>query len=643
MLMTFIHFIWINLYPKIKKNTPPSPLRLPIIGNLHQLGSAPHRSLKALAQKHGSLMLLHLGSVPVLIVSSAESAKEIMKTHDVIFSNRPKLNIPNIISYCGKAISFAPYGDYWRQSKSIYVLHLLNSRKVQMFRHVREDETNLMTNKIKSTLGSVIDLSEILKTLTNNVICRSVLGRKYGEEKLMDHMNELTELLDVFSVGNYIPSLSWVDRVSGLEAMAIKNHEVFDKFIQSVIEERLDRNRKMIDDEGISYGDKDVVGMLLEVQKEQATTDVTVHSDTIKVLILEMFVAGTDTAFISLEWAISELIRHPRVMKKIQQEVRKIGQGRPKITEEDLENAQHPYLKAVMKEAMRLHTPVPLLVPRESTQDVKVMGYGIRAGTQVLINAWMISRDHAIWEEPEEFKPERFLNNDIDYKGLHFEFLLFGAGKRGCPGIEFFAMALINLAVANLVYKFEFKIPNDGRVEELDMVESTGITIHRKNPLLFGSLLQHVTGSDACIEQLQFSLQRLVLVMFDCDDVCFGRKKQKTAVVVEHRWCLASIRIGQQVVAATSKSSMKMVISFWFKIETEQKRTTIVEMCSVMLQVCYSDVFGQKQINEGSRKKKSSSRNLQQVYLWGSRGLLFHYETETRVVKDGDLEGGQKE
>lgn len=195
-----------------------------------------------------------------------------------------------------------------------------------------------------------------------------------------------------------------------------------------------------------------------------------------------MFVAGTDTTFTVLEWAISELIRHPRVMIKLQQEVREIAKGRSKITEDELDNIKHPYLKAVINEAMRLHAPLPLLLPRESTHDVKLMGYDIAAGTQVIINAWMISRDPAKWEDPDEFKPERFLDSNIDYKGLDFEFIPFGAGRRGCPGIQF-AMAITKLALANLVYKFNFKLPNKGTVEELDISESSGLTVHRKNPL----------------------------------------------------------------------------------------------------------------------------------------------------------------
>lgn len=294
-LMIFIRFIWISSNSKTTKNLPPSPFRLPIIGNLHQLGLAPHRSLKTLAHKHGSLMLIHLGSVPVVVASSAEAAGEIMKTHDVIFSNRPKMTIPYIISYGAKSVGFAPYGEYWRQSKSIYVVHLLSSRKVQMFRRVREDETNLMIDKIQDTLDCVIDLSKILMSLTNDVICEAVLGRKYGDGKFMDQMKELMELLGVFSVGDYVPSLSWVDRLSGLEARARKTAKNLDEFLESVIENRLDMNRNIIGDQ--SVGCQDIVDILLEIQREQATTNVIAHKDVIKAFIL---VRKTSKGFIFL-------------------------------------------------------------------------------------------------------------------------------------------------------------------------------------------------------------------------------------------------------------------------------------------------------------------------------------------------------
>lgn len=193
-----------------------------------------------------------------------------------------------------------------------------------------------------------------------------------------------------------------------------------------------------------------------------------------------MFVVGTDTTCTLLEWTMAELIRNPKVMCKLQNEVREIGRGKSSISEDDLQKMQ--YLKAVIKETLRLNTPVPLLVRRESREDVKVMGYDIAAGTQVLINAWAIGRDPSLWDKPQEFRPERFVNSPIDFRGLHFEFIPFGAGRRGCPGIQF-ALVVNELALANLVHKFDFALPGGDRMEDLDMTEVSGITVHKKSPL----------------------------------------------------------------------------------------------------------------------------------------------------------------
>ncbi|KAJ0785573.1 putative cytochrome P450 [Helianthus annuus] len=168
-------------------------------------------------------------------------------------------------------------------------------------------------------------------------------------------------------------------------------------------------------------------------------------------------------------------------MKKLQHEVTEVAQGRHIIAEEDLEKMH--YLKAVIKESLRLHMPAPLLLPQISTQDVKLMGYDIPARTQVIVNAWAIGRDPMLWEEAEEFRPQRFLKNKIDYKGLHFEWLPFDAGRRTCPGIQF-GVAIMELAVANIVYKFDVGLPNGVKHEDLDMSEKYGVLLHKKSPLV---------------------------------------------------------------------------------------------------------------------------------------------------------------
>ncbi|KAJ0765862.1 putative cytochrome P450 [Helianthus annuus] len=455
---------------KSHKRLPPSPPKLPLIGNLHQLGSSPHRTLQVMAQTYGPLMLIHLGTVPILIASSVGAAREILKTHDVTFASRPKLNIPSRISYASKDIAFSPYGEYWRHVKSIAVLHLLSNKRVQSYRYVREEEMSLMMEKIRRDGKLVVNLSELLVSLTNNVVCRVSLGKRYDGRNFKNLLERTMTVLGSFSVGSYIPSLRWVDKLSGLEKKVDEVVKEFDEFLEGVIIEH--EQKKEVGAQG-----PDLVDILLEIQRDNLT-GFSIERDTIKAIVMDLFSAGTDTTFTSLQWAICELLRHPQAMKEMQQEALKIGQGRSMIVEDDLEKM--PYLKAVLKETLRLHTPNPLLVPRESTQDVKLLGYDIPSGTQVFINAWAIARDPSVWEAPEEFRPERFLNKPIDYKGFHFEFLPFGAGRRGCPGIQF-AMTVNELVLANLVYKFDLSLMGE---DELDMSETFGITVHKKSPIL---------------------------------------------------------------------------------------------------------------------------------------------------------------
>ena len=215
-------------------------------------------------------MLLHFGSVPILVVSSADAAEEIMKNQDLKFANRPKPSMFGKLMYNYKDVAMAPYGEYWRQMKSTLVLHLLSNKRVQSFHYVREEETSLMIEKIKQCYdsSSSVNLSEVFAKLTNDVICRVALGNKYGEgeggREFKELLEELGELLGVISVGDYIPWLSWVNQVNGLDARAEKVAKQLDDFLEGVIEEHLNFERK----EGHDHALNDFVDVLLWIQKE---------------------------------------------------------------------------------------------------------------------------------------------------------------------------------------------------------------------------------------------------------------------------------------------------------------------------------------------------------------------------------------
>ncbi|CAL1390573.1 unnamed protein product [Linum trigynum] len=478
LLPLFLISTWLIVFRKPKtNNTPPSPFKLPILGNLHQLGSHPHRSLQSMAQRHGPIMLLHLGHAPMVVISSPESAKEILKTHDLTFANRTDSIISRRLFYNYRDLSLSPYGEYWRQMRSICVMQLLSTKKVQSFRSVREEEANLMAGLIqaRSGSGSPVDLGELFAGLTEDVISRVAFGRKY--RKLKEMLKEMAVLLGIFNVADFVPWMGWINRFNGLNDRVERVFGEFDRFLDEIVDEHVAARGRQGNEKTEELEQRDFVDVLLDAQQENELMD----RDSIKAIILDMFGAGSDTTFTALEWAMTEVLKHPRVTRTLQEEIRSVAGNKPSVNEDDIERM--PYLKAVIKESLRLHPPIPLLVPRAATNDTKVMGYDVKAKTGVLINAWAIGRDPAAWEDAEEFRPERFLSSSIDYKGLDFQLIPFGAGRRGCPGITF-AAAVLELAMVAVLHKVDWSFPGGAKAEDLDMSEAPGMAVQRKFPLL---------------------------------------------------------------------------------------------------------------------------------------------------------------
>ncbi|CAK9137525.1 unnamed protein product [Ilex paraguariensis] len=288
---------WLFTNPSTKINLPPSPPKLPIIGHLHKLGLYPHLSLQTLAQKHGPLMRLQLGSKQTLVVSSADAAIEIMKTHDLIFANRPKSHVNKKLLYDFKDLSVAPYGEYWRQLKSICMLNLLGAKKVQSIRAVREEETALLVKKIteesSSSSSGEVDLSVMFMTLTNDVICRTAFGKKYsgGESgrKFRKMISEFVGVLGGFDVGTFIPRLAWVNHITGFNAKVDRIAKELDDFLEGVVEEHSDPHKR-----GSNHGERiegegrdDFVDVLLGIYKNnKGAAGFSLDRDSIKALIL---------------------------------------------------------------------------------------------------------------------------------------------------------------------------------------------------------------------------------------------------------------------------------------------------------------------------------------------------------------------
>ncbi|KAI8018634.1 Cytochrome P450 71A2 [Camellia lanceoleosa] len=243
--------------------------------------------------------------MPVLVISSAKAAEEIMKTHDLTFSDRPNLSIASKLFYEAKDVGFVRYGEYWRRMKALCVLQLLNNKRVRSFCTVREEETALMIEKIKQSCSSssstTVNLSEMLVSLANGVVCRVALGRKHSGRKFKELLGEFVELLGVFNLGDYIPWLAWVNSFNGLYKRVDRVAKELDDFLESVVEEHMDLRREKsggerVDHDGGDEIQQDFVDVLLDIQRDNKV-GFPVDRDSIKALILEKWVWRVGTTF----------------------------------------------------------------------------------------------------------------------------------------------------------------------------------------------------------------------------------------------------------------------------------------------------------------------------------------------------------
>eukprot|EP01018_Ginkgo_biloba_P006296 Gb_11310 [translate_table: standard] len=460
-------------------NLPPGPTPLPIIGNLHILGKLPHRTLQNLAKKYGPIMYLRLGSVPTVVASSPEMAKEFLKTHDAIFASRPLTSAGKYTSYNYMDLGFAPYGPYWRHMRKVCVLELLTAKRIESFRSMREEEVGLMVDSIREESGhgaKPVNVSGRLSSLTRNIICRMIAGRKHSDEDItgkgfLEMVQEILSVNGAFIIGDFIPSLEWLD-LQGIRGRMKNVHAIFDEFAEKVIDEHVERmksNSRQKD----QHSKLDFVDVLLEMSE---TPQMEIRRENIKAMIYDMLVAGMDTSATTLEWAMSELLRNPHVMKRVQEELDSVVGNHRRIKEADLSSLE--YLQCVVKETLRLFPVAPLMVPHESMEGCTVGGYHIPAKTRLIVNVWAIGRDPDVWEDPLAFRPERFMERDIDaVRGQNFEMIPFGSGRRGCPGASL-AIVLVGFVLAQLLQCFDWSV--EGDPAELNMSEVFGVTIPRQ-------------------------------------------------------------------------------------------------------------------------------------------------------------------
>ncbi|XP_023900190.2 cytochrome P450 CYP736A12 isoform X1 [Quercus suber] len=485
LLLSILTFIHILSRPKDHKNQPklpPGPRSLPIIGNLHMLGSLPHRALHSLAKKYGPIMSLRLGHVPTIVVSSPQAAELFLKTHDTIFASRPKLQVSEYLAYGTKGVAFTEYGSYWRNIRKLCTLQLLRVSKIDSFAPMRKEEVGSLVQSLKKAAAAheVVDLSGKVCELNEETTCRMIFGRSSDDRfDLKTLIEEAFTLAGASNLADYVPYLGALD-LQGLTRRMKKCSKALDIVFENIIKEH-----EKIPSSGQQDHETDFIDTLLSLMNQPMNPhdeQVYIFDRTnIKAIILDMISGAYDTSAAAIEWTFSELLRYPRVMKHVQEELEHVVGMNRMVEETDL--AKLPYLDMVVKESLRLHPVGPLLVPHESMEDIEVNGYYVPKKSRIIINVWAIGRDSCVWSDNvEEFYPERFISSNIDLKGRDFQLIPFGSGRRGCPGMHL-GLTTIKYVLAQLLHCFHWVLPSGMFPNDLDMSEKFGLSMRRAKHL----------------------------------------------------------------------------------------------------------------------------------------------------------------
>ncbi|XP_059644978.1 cytochrome P450 78A5 [Cornus florida] len=458
----------------------PGPSGLPLLGLLLAFtGSLTHRVLAKLSQNFKALRLMafSIGFTRFIISSHPETAKDILNSS--AFADRPvKESAYELLFH--RAMGFAPFGEYWRNLRRISATHLFSPKRIACFGEFRGEIGLKMVGEIMELMerNGDVEVKKVLHFGSLNNVMMSVFGRSYefgengggGGFELEGLVSEGYELLGVFNWSDHFPLLGWFD----LQGVRKRCRDLVAKvsvFVGKIIQEH--RMKRVENGCGLDESSGDFVDVLLDLEKENRLTD----SDMIAVL-WEMIFRGTDTVAILLEWILARMVSHPEIQAKAQSEIDTVVGASRKVSDSDLPHL--PYLNAIVKETLRMHPPGPLLSwARLAIHDTHVGEHFIPAGTTAMVNMWAISHDERVWSEPNEFKPERFMEEEVPIMGSDLRLAPFGSGRRVCPG-KAMGLATVQLWLAQLLQNLKWVASDNG----VDLSECLKLSMEMKHPLV---------------------------------------------------------------------------------------------------------------------------------------------------------------
>ncbi|XP_054781214.1 flavonoid 3',5'-hydroxylase 1-like [Prosopis cineraria] len=472
------------------KKLPPGPKGWPVLGAIPLLGPKPHVTFTNMAKKYGPIMYLKMGPCHTVVASTSDAARAFLKTLDLNFSNRPVIAGSTYLRYNTDDLVFHEYGPKWKLMRKLSNLHILGKKALDDWSDVRGNEVKHMVGVLCefSRKNEAVKVRELLSYVITNILSQAILSRRMFQNEVSE-CKEFKDMVVEFmvlsgmNIGDFMPRVNnWID-LKGLVRKMKRLHERFDALLKKMVED----HETTLDYEGNKKAD--FLDILMANREEASDEEGGLNFTNIKAILLNFFTAGTHSSSSTIIWALTEMLKNPNILKKAQREIDQVVGKERLVLESDLQNL--PYLQAICKETYRLHPSTPLSIPRISTQACEINGYYIPKNTWLSVNIYAIGRDPNVWDDPLEFKPERFMmssDGKINEKmkmslsgTVDFELIPFGGGRRVCAGYRM-AMVVVQLILGTLVHSFDWKLP-DEEEDGLNMEEVFGITVHKAVPL----------------------------------------------------------------------------------------------------------------------------------------------------------------
>ncbi|XP_077220702.1 cytochrome P450 monooxygenase 76AD131-like [Tasmannia lanceolata] len=452
---------------------PPGPRGLPLIGNFPFIEPELHRYFSKLSGIYGPIFKLRMGKKIFVVLGSPSMAKEVLKDHDTTFANHYEMRAALVATYGGSDIVWSPYGSKWRKLRRVCIQELLNAGSLDASSGFRRQQVHQMLSDVYAKTGTPVDVGEKITQVIFNSMTNTLWGStlKGGSDtgaayEFRQVVAQIGTMIGLPNISDLFPVLARFD-IMGVEHKMKGAISWFDRIFDTILDQRLKRDKDEEENENSIYKDQmDFLDILLKI-KEQADPRTPLSMTEIKALLVDLVLGGVDTSSTTLEWGMAEMLHKPETIRKAQEELDAVV-GKDNVIEDHHLSKLH-YLDAVAKETLRLHPPNPFLIPHTPSETCVVGGYTIPKGSSVFVNLYAIQRDPSLWENPLEFKPERFLtpDNKWDYRGNDYNYFPFGSGRRICPGISLAERSLIYV-LGSLLHSFDWSLPEGTKLNLSD-------------------------------------------------------------------------------------------------------------------------------------------------------------------------------